>query len=200
MPQHIEQSWRQHHIAILAALTLIDTDHHLGAVDVADLERYDFRGSQAAAVGETQQQAVFEARGGSEQVPHFLWTEHQWNLLRLGDVLDLIGDVGSSQRYPEQKGYPRHRTIAGADAHALLGEMQLKQPDILGSRRVGRTAQEHCQPLAAADVCFLGARGEVAQAHVFDHALTQLGDGHGAHRNSYLERVANPVILKTVAP
>ena len=55
LPQHIEQSWRQHHIAILAALALLDADHHLGAVDIADLERHHFGGAQAATVGEAQQ-------------------------------------------------------------------------------------------------------------------------------------------------
>jgi hypothetical protein len=40
---------------ILAALALFDTDHHLGAVDIADLERHHFAGTQAAAIGEAQQ-------------------------------------------------------------------------------------------------------------------------------------------------
>jgi len=157
-------------------------DHHLGAVDIGDLERHHFGGAQAAAVGEAQQQAILEARCGSEQTPHLLGAEHQRDLLRLGNVLDLVGDLGSSQRHPEQEGYPSHRTVAGADAHALLGQMQLKEPDILGSRRVGRAPQERCQLLAAADVSFLGARGEIAQAHVLDHALAQRRDARRAHR------------------
>jgi len=132
----VEKIWCQHHITILAALALLNTDHHLGAVDIADLERHHFAGTQAAAIGEAQQQAALEARRGIEQAPHFLGTEHDRDLLRFGDVLDLVGDLRPSQRHPQQEGHARHRAVARADAHCLLGQMQLKEPDILGARRV----------------------------------------------------------------
>ena len=47
LPQHVEQVRRQHHIAILVAVTLLNADYHLGAVDIGDLERHHFRGAQA---------------------------------------------------------------------------------------------------------------------------------------------------------
>ena len=84
LPQHIEQIRRQHHVAILAALPLVDADHHLGAVDVADLERHHLGGAQAAAVGKAQQQPVLEAGSGVEQAPDLLGAEHERDLLRLG--------------------------------------------------------------------------------------------------------------------
>ena len=37
-----EQSRRQHRVAVLAALALLDSDHHPAAVDIAYLERNDF--------------------------------------------------------------------------------------------------------------------------------------------------------------
>jgi hypothetical protein len=46
--------------------------------------------------GEAQQQAALEARCGIEQPPYFLGTEHERDLLRLGDVLDLVGDLRPS--------------------------------------------------------------------------------------------------------
>jgi hypothetical protein len=82
---------------------------------------------------------------------------------------------------PERTLKPLVTTTACAKM-SLLGKMQLKEPDVLGSRRVRRAAQERCQLLAAADVSLLGARCEIAQAHVLDHALAQWGDGRGAHR------------------
>ena len=57
-------------------LRLLNPDHHLSAVDVADFERHDFGGAQAAAIGEAQEQAALEARCGIEQAPHFRGTEH----------------------------------------------------------------------------------------------------------------------------
>ena len=44
VPQKLQQIGRQHDHAVLASLTFIDMDKHPTAVDVADLERADFRG------------------------------------------------------------------------------------------------------------------------------------------------------------
>jgi hypothetical protein len=146
------------------------------------LERHHFGGAQAATVGEAQQQAVLEAGCGTEQASHFLGAKHQRDLLRLGNVLDPIGDLRAPQRHPKQEGDPGHRAVAGADAHTLLGQMQLEETDILSCCRIGRAAKERRQLPAATDVGFLGARGEVAQAHVLDHALAQRAEGRGTHR------------------
>src|ERR1051326_5770076 len=45
--QEVEQVWREHHVAVLAALALLHADKHPLAVDVADLERDDFVGAQS---------------------------------------------------------------------------------------------------------------------------------------------------------
>ena len=143
----------------------------MGAVDVADLERHHLGGAQAAAIGKAQQQPVLEAGSSIQQAPDLLGAEHQRDLLRLGHVLDLIRHLRASQRHPEQEGDPGHRAIAGADADTLLGQMQLEETNVLGRCRIGRAAQKRRQLAAATDVGFLGARREVAQAHVLEHAL-----------------------------
>ncbi len=49
--QEIEQIVRQHGVAVLAALALLDPDHLALAVDVRDLERDYFRGPEPGAIG-----------------------------------------------------------------------------------------------------------------------------------------------------
>src|SRR5215510_6146739 len=55
LPQQIERLWRQHDIAILAALGLLDANDPLRAVDMLDLQPHHFAGAQAAAIAEAEQ-------------------------------------------------------------------------------------------------------------------------------------------------
>src|SRR5712692_9002909 len=50
LPQQAEHLIRQHHIAILAALRLLDANDVLCPVDVLDLEPHDLTRSQSAAI------------------------------------------------------------------------------------------------------------------------------------------------------
>jgi hypothetical protein len=65
--QALEHDWREHRIAILAALALLDAQRHALAVDIADLERDDLAVAQAGAVGDGQRRLVLEVpRRGDE--------------------------------------------------------------------------------------------------------------------------------------
>src|SRR5438034_10184593 len=59
LPQQIEQFGREHHIAVLAALRLLDANHVLWAVGMLDLDPYDFARAHSAAITETEQHARF---------------------------------------------------------------------------------------------------------------------------------------------
>src|SRR5436190_22959157 len=63
LPQQIKHLGREHHIAILAPLRLLDANDVLCAVDMLDLEPYDFARAQSAAITETEQNARFETAG-----------------------------------------------------------------------------------------------------------------------------------------
>src|SRR5580704_1519347 len=82
----------------------------------------------------------------------------------------------------EQEPHPGHDAVAIADAHAGLGQVQLKQADVLGSRRVRGSLQKRRKPLAAVDVAPLRVRSELARGHVLDHPLAQRADGSCTHR------------------
>src|ERR1700721_2941294 len=99
----------------------------------------------------------------------------------------------SPHRHPEQKPHPGHDAVAIADAHAGLRQVQLKQADVLGCRRVRGSLQKRRKPLAAVDVAPPRVRSELARGHIFDHPLAQRADGIRAHRKApILSEVETP--------
>lgn len=75
-PQQFQELRRQHRVAILAALALLDTKEHARRVDVIDLEMRDLGHAQACAIRNTEGGLVLEARCSFEQPPRFLHAEH----------------------------------------------------------------------------------------------------------------------------
>src|SRR5437764_13094954 len=72
LPQQIEHLVRQHHIAVLAALRLLDADDVLCPVDMLDLEPHDLARPQSAAIAKAEQDARLEACGHCQQSLHLL--------------------------------------------------------------------------------------------------------------------------------
>src|ERR1017187_3762622 len=177
LAQQVERVGRQHDIAVLAALGLLDPNDLLRAVDVLDLQPDHFAGAQAAAIAETEQHAHLEAARDREQAPGLVLAYHQRNLLRLTEVINLGRKIQSPQRHAKQEPQPGHDAVAIADARARLGKMQLKPADVLRRGGVGRPLEKRGEPLAAADVAPLCARTELARVHVLDHALAQRTNG-----------------------
>ena len=66
---------REHRVAILAALALLDAKQHARRVDVVDFEVHDLAHTQACAIGDERDLSL-EARCGFEQPPRFLHAEH----------------------------------------------------------------------------------------------------------------------------
>src|SRR6516165_62445 len=182
LAQQIERLRRQHDIAVLAAFRLLDPDDLLRTIDMLDLQPDHLTGAQAAAIAETEQRADLEVAGDGQQPPRLVRAHHQRYLLRLTDVIDLVGQIQSPQGHAEQEPQPGHDAIAIADAHTGLGQVQLEAPDILSRRRVGGAVEKHSKPLAAVNVAPLRAGTEFAPVHVLDHAVTQRGGSIRAHR------------------
>src|SRR5258708_39246376 len=65
--QQAERLRRQHDVAVLAALRLLDTNDLLRAVDMLDLEPHHLAGAQPASIAETEQDASLEAAGDRQQ-------------------------------------------------------------------------------------------------------------------------------------
>src|SRR5271165_4605812 len=82
VPQQIEHLRREHDVAVLAALGLLDANDLLRAVDMLDLEPHHLAGAQTAAVAEAEHHASLETVGNRQQPLRFIRAYHQWNLLR----------------------------------------------------------------------------------------------------------------------
>src|SRR4030088_2840716 len=180
LAQEIERLGRQHDMAILAPLGLLDANDPLRAVDMLPLQPDHLSRAQATAIRETEQYADLENVGDGQQTPRLVRAHHQWDLLT--DVIDLGCEIQSPQCHAEQEPQPGHDAVAVADAHARLGKVQLEKADILKCSRVRGPLQERSEPLAAADMTPLRARTELARVHVLDHALAQRTDGFRTHR------------------
>src|SRR5674476_1120715 len=180
LPQQVERVGRQHDIAVLAALGLLDPNDLLRAVDVLDFQPDHLAGAQAAAIAETEQHAHLEAARDREQAPGLVLAHHQRNLLRLTEVINLGRKIQSPQRHAKQEPQPGHVAVAIADARAL-GKMQLKPADILRRGRVRGPLEKRSKPLAAVNIAPVRPRAELARIHVFDHALAQRTDHNRTH-------------------
>src|ERR1039457_4607822 len=88
LAQQVERVGRQHDIAVLAALGLLDPNDLLRAVDMLDLQPDHLAGAQAAAIAETEQHAHLEAARDRKQAPGLVLAYHQRNLLRLTEGIN----------------------------------------------------------------------------------------------------------------
>ena len=149
---------REHHVAVLAALALLDADDHPLAVDVGDLERDDLGGAQARAVGHAQRCLVLEPRRRVEQPRHLLRAQHHRQLARLVDERRMFDDLVALEGDPEKEPQRRDGLIEGRHADAARREMQLISPHVLEARRVGRAAEEGGEVLDSLHVVMLGLR------------------------------------------
>src|SRR6202022_4658639 len=109
--QQLEQMRRQHDIAILAALALLDPDQHALAVNVGDLERDHFRGAQTRSIGHAQGRLVFEPWCCIEQARHLFRAEHPRQYSRLMDESRVLDDGISLERHPEEEPQRRHGMV-----------------------------------------------------------------------------------------
>src|ERR1019366_567247 len=181
LAQQVERVGRQHDIAVLAALGLLDPNDLLRAVDVLALQPDPLAGAQAAAIAETEQHAHLEAARDRKQAPGLVLAYHQRNLLRLTEVINLGRKIQSPQRHAKQEPQPGHDAVAITDARARLGKMQLKPADILRGGRVRGPLEKRRKSLAAVNMAPVRPRAELACIHVLDHALAQRADRNRTH-------------------
>jgi len=144
------------HVAVFAAFALLDANDHAFAVDVADLERDHLGGAQTRSVGHAQRCLVLEPRRGIEQPRHFLRAENDQQLAGLVEERRVLDDVGAPERDPEEEPQRGHSVIEHRDVRAVRRQMQLKAPNVLEVRRVGRSAEECRKVPDGADVALLG--------------------------------------------
>ena len=157
--QQLEQMRGQHHVAVLAALALLDPDHHAGAVDVADLERDHFGGAQARAIGHAQRRPVLEARARLRRkraTSSGLSTTGSLRGSRTNGMRSR--DLAARERHREEEPQRRHCRVLARNRDAAGGQMQLIAPQVLRARLVRRAAKEDGEVPDGTDVGCLRLR------------------------------------------
>src|SRR3974390_2346955 len=180
--QQLEQPRRQHRVAVLAALALLDPDHHPRAVDIAHLERNDFGHPQTRPIGDAQRRLVLEARCRLQHAGDLLRAQHNRRFARLARNRQMPDDIGAIERYIKEEPQRRSGAVDRSRAYSARCQMQQVAADIFPARAIGRAAKKNGKVLDAPNVIGLRLRHEIAHRHVFNHAPAQRADaliGHG---------------------
>jgi hypothetical protein len=122
------------------------------------VERDHLAGAQAGSIGHAQRRFVFKPRRRVEEPRNFFRAEYDRQPARLANELRVLDDRCLLERDPEKEPQRRYRVIENGRMRAALRQMQLKTPDVLEARRVGRSAEESGELLDDADVALLGLR------------------------------------------
>ena len=101
--QNPQQLRREHDVAVLAALALLDPDHHPLAVNVSDLEKNDFRYAQSGGIDSGQRGAAFEARDRLQEAHDLVGTQHDRQLARLTRIGDTLRNPRLAECHTEEK-------------------------------------------------------------------------------------------------
>ena len=83
VPEHIEELWWQHDIAVFPALALFNPNDHAFAVDRGGFETNGFRNSQAGCVTDRQNRTLLEVIHGTQEARYFVLAQHDRKLLGL---------------------------------------------------------------------------------------------------------------------
>ena len=175
--QPLQQHGAEHGVAVLAALALLHAQGHALTVDVADLERDHLADAQARAVGHRHGGLVLEVGCSGDQAADFLGAQDHGQLARHGHVRHLEHELRPAQRDVEEELQPGDGGVDGDRAGAGVHQVQLEATQVLGGGGVRRAAEEGGELAHGADVALLRVLGELAHAHVVEHALAQRRDG-----------------------
>jgi len=173
--QDLQQPWREHDVAVLAALALLDADDHALAVDVGRAQADGFGDAQAGGVAAGQDGVVSGAGDTAEEVHGFPGAGYDGQLAGLprgGQDFRDVPVLAEGDAVEEAQGRDGDADRAGRELPGA-GQEQLVVADLLGAEPLRRLAEVAGEPGHLADVARLGVGGQVANGHVLRHALAQ---------------------------
>jgi hypothetical protein len=171
--QDAEQLRRQHDIAILAALTLRDANHHPAAVDVGELETGHLGRTQPGGIRRGQRNAMLQVRHCLEEPHHLLGTEHHRQLAWFARIRDPLRQIGPTERGSIEEPQRTDDLVQPRPGDATGNQMQLECAHVLEAKLVGRAAKESTELRDRMHVGSLRRRRQVADRHVLDHPAAE---------------------------
>jgi hypothetical protein len=167
-----QQGGRQHGVTVLGALGVFEAQEHALAVDVADFERHRFGDAEPGTIAGQQDGALFEPVQVVEEMLHLLGGENDGKLFFYAGAREVLLFPGHLQGDQEEK---LDSGDEGADAlggeFPFLAQVELILADGLQVQTLGAEVEVFGELGDIMDIAALGGGREVADAHVFDHAL-----------------------------
>ena len=171
--QNAEQLRRQHDVAVLAALAVIDPDHVPGAVDVLHLQPHHLGGTQPCRIGRRQRSAGLQARHRLKEPDHLVRTQHDRQLARLACIGNAFRDLHVTERDAVEEPQRADRLVQRRPRYPRRDKVDLKGPYVLQVQTVRRTTEIAAELRNRVQVGSLRRRRQIADCHVLGHAATQ---------------------------
>ncbi len=176
--QLVQESFGERDETVLAPLGVAEVEQAPRSVKVFDLQADDLGDTQAAGVGEAEQQAVPLTGQRFEETPDLVETEDD----REGAGLLAVGEVGNEVGAAEGDGVEETQSRSGlveeAPGNLLLQEMELEGAELLGGELIGGSAEVLGEADHSGEVGLDGPGRVVAQLQIVQEALPQ-----GSHEN-----------------
>ncbi len=139
--QDAEQLRRQHDVAVLAALALLNADHHPAAVDVGELEAGQLGRTQSGGIASGQRDPVLQVGHRLEEPHHLLGTEHDRKLAWFARIGDPLRQVGSTQRGAVEEPQRTDDLVQPRPRDAAGDQIQLECTHVVEAKPVRRAAK-----------------------------------------------------------
>ena len=172
--QHFQQAGGEHGIAVLLAFALPYADEHAPGIDVAHLQRHDLGDAQAGSIGGHQRGAIANGADVLEKLIYLGCAEHYRQLVRNPAARQCTLWPGRFQSHVVEELGGRHKVIDRfGRVPALIDQVELVFANFFQAQMFGAGLIESCQTGDVMQVGSLRFAAEIAQLHVFDHALTK---------------------------
>jgi hypothetical protein len=139
--QNPQQLRREHDVAILAALALLDPDHHSLAVDVGDLEKNDFQHAQSGGINRGQRGAAFEARDRLQEADDLVSTQLDRQLARLPRIGDALRQGVLTERHAIEEPQRADDLVQRRPRDPRRNQMNLEGVDIFQAKTIRRATK-----------------------------------------------------------
>jgi len=178
-PEDVQEPGREHDVAVLATFARRHADHHALAVDGIRRQADGLGDPQSSRIANGQDGPVLRALDRLEEPADLLGAHDDRKRLRLAAGRDGVVEVPISPEgdlVEEADGRDRDQDRAGREM-LVPGEMELVGPDIVRPEQVWRPAEVAGELGNLLQIRPLGVRCEIADLHVFGHALAEWGHG-----------------------
>ena len=185
-----ENPLRLRHVAVLAALDLVDAQAHLPGVDVRDLQMADLADLEPGSAGRGQHGEVLDVPGDHEQPDQLVMAEDLRQCRRRLGAGHVEVRVEPAKLDAVEEADPAPDAVAALPGQpALLVRVEQVVLDLLGGDPLGTAPVEAREPGDGVEIRAYRVFREAANGHVVDHAFAQTChvssplsvNGHGEH-------------------